>query len=68
MPNTMTMPSGRKPVEPEEARPAGGPHPSERSQRALDWLNFFVADVETGFAPFISVYLAANGWGRDRSG
>jgi hypothetical protein len=38
------------------------PKPSERSQRALDWLNFFIADVETGFGPFIVVYLAANGW------
>ena len=51
----------------EEAR-SGGPHPSERSQRALDWLNLFVADVETGFGPFISVYLASNGWGQGRSG
>jgi MFS family permease len=38
------------------------PKPSERSQRALDWLNFFIADVETGFGPFIVVYLAASGW------
>ena len=38
------------------------PHPSERSQRALDWLNFFVADAEVGFGPFISVYLSANDW------
>ena len=35
---------------------------SRRSQRALDWLNFFVADVQTGFGPFIAVYLAAQEW------
>ena len=36
--------------------------PSARSQRGLDWLNFFIADVETAFGPFISVYLAQHGW------
>jgi MFS family permease len=35
---------------------------SRRSQRALDWLNFFVADVQTGFGPFVAVYLAAQEW------
>ena len=35
---------------------------SKRSQRALDWLNFFVADVQTGFGPFVAVYLAAQEW------
>ncbi len=28
----------------------------------LDGLNFFVADMLTGFGPFVTVYLAANGW------
>lgn len=41
---------------------ASRPYPSEQSQSGLDWLNFFLADVETGFGPFIVVYLAANGW------
>lgn len=36
--------------------------PSERSQRGLDWLSFFVADVQTGFGPFVSVYLARQHW------
>ncbi len=45
-----------------DTKPDRDPAPSERSQRALDWLNFFIADVETGFGPFIVVYLAANGW------
>ena len=33
-----------------------------RSQRGLDWLNFFVADMQTGFGPFVAVYLAAHAW------
>ena len=33
-----------------------------RSLRALDWLNFFIADFQTGFGPFIAVYLTSVGW------
>jgi MFS family permease len=33
-----------------------------QSLRGLDWLNFFVADFQTGFGPFISVYLTGVGW------
>ncbi|MBN3814123.1 MFS transporter [Paraburkholderia sp. Ac-20347] len=36
--------------------------PSLRSVRALDWLNFFVANVQTGFGPFIASYLASHKW------
>lgn len=35
---------------------------SARSLRGLDWLNFFVANVQTGFGPFIAVYLTTNAW------
>lgn len=35
---------------------------AQRSQVGLDWLNFFVSDVQTGFGPFIAVYLALGGW------
>ena len=42
--------------------PETEPAPSAQSQRALDWLNFFVADAQTGFGPFLAVYLAAAGW------
>jgi MFS family permease len=38
------------------------PAASARSQRGLDWLAFFLADVQTGFGPFISVYLTAQHW------
>jgi MFS family permease len=35
---------------------------SLRSLRALDWVNFFVANVQTGFGPFIASYLASHKW------
>jgi MFS family permease len=40
----------------------GPPHPSPASQRGLDWFIFFVADVQTGFGPFIAVYLTSQKW------
>ena len=36
--------------------------PARRSLYGLDWLNFFIADVQTAFGPFVAVYLASNGW------
>jgi len=39
-----------------------GQIPSGRSLRGLDWFIFFVADVQTGFGPFIWVYLTAQAW------
>jgi len=33
-----------------------------RSHRALDFVNFFVADVQTGFGPFVAVYLTVHKW------
>jgi predicted MFS family arabinose efflux permease len=47
------------------ATPANGEAPaapSRRSLRGLDWFVFFVADVQTGFGPFVSVYLTAQRW------
>ena len=35
---------------------------TSRSLRALDWLNFFLANVQTGFGPFIASYLTSNKW------
>lgn len=44
-------------------RPTGGsPVPSLESRRALDWFVFFLADVQTGFGAFVSVYLTAQKW------
>jgi MFS family permease len=33
-----------------------------RGLPGLDWLNFFVADFQTAFGPFVSVYLTNVGW------
>jgi predicted MFS family arabinose efflux permease len=38
------------------------PTPSRRSLRGLDWFIFFLADVQTGFGPFIAVYLTTQKW------
>src|SRR4051794_35723747 len=35
---------------------------SSRSRRSLDWFVFFVADVQTGFGPFVAVYLTSQKW------
>ncbi len=35
---------------------------SPKSRRGLDWFVFFVADVQTGFGPFVAVYLTAQKW------
>jgi MFS family permease len=41
---------------------------SKRSLRALDCVAFFVADVQTGFGPFIAVFLTANIWTQGQIG
>lgn len=46
---------------PELPAPPRGPA-SKQSLRGLDWLNFFIADVQTGFGPFIAVYLTTHAW------
>jgi len=38
------------------------PSPSLTSRRALDWFVFFLADVQTGFGAFVSVYLTTEKW------
>ena len=38
------------------------PAPSQQSLRGLDWFIFFLADVQTGFGPFIAVYLTTQKW------
>ena len=47
------------PPQPSASEP---PHPSARSQRGLDWFIFFLADIQTGFGPFIAVYLTSQKW------
>jgi MFS family permease len=36
--------------------------PSRASLRGLDWFTFFLADIQTGFGPFVAVYLTAQAW------
>ena len=42
--------------------------PSVRTLHGLDWLNFFLADVQTGVGPFLAIYLAGYGWNEQRVG
>lgn len=42
--------------------PATKASPSPNSIRPLEWLNFLVADVQTGVGPFLAAYLAASHW------
>lgn len=42
--------------------------PSARSLRGLDWLNFLLADVQSGVGPFLAIYLAGYGWNEQRVG
>lgn len=34
----------------------------DRREQGLDWLNFFVANLQTAFGPFIAVYLTGEHW------
>jgi MFS family permease len=36
--------------------------PARESLGGLDWLNFFIANIQTGFGPFIAVYLTVEKW------
>src|ERR1700683_3874784 len=42
--------------------------PSARTLAGLDWLNFFLADVQTGVGPFLAIYLAGYKWNEERVG
>src|SRR3954471_20012253 len=54
--------AGKGNVVPLPPVPGGRPKPSRESQRGLDWFIFFLADVQTGFGPFIAVYLTTQKW------
>jgi len=43
---------------PANPQPAGSP----AAGRGLDWFNLFVANIQTGFGPFIAVYLISQSW------
>jgi MFS family permease len=50
------------PLVPDWRPPGSSPKPSHQSQRGLDWFIFFLADVQTGFGPFVAVYLTTQKW------
>lgn len=39
-----------------------------KSRRGLDWMNFFLADVQTGFGASLAFYLAELGWAKSQVG
>jgi MFS family permease len=41
---------------------------SKQSRHSLDWLNFFLADIQTGFGAFVAFYLADLGWDKGQVG
>src|ERR1700734_18273 len=42
--------------------------PSAPTLRGLDWLNFFLADVQTGVGPFLAIFLAGYKWNEESVG
>jgi predicted MFS family arabinose efflux permease len=42
--------------------------PSRRTLLGLDWLNFLLADVQTGVGPFLAIYLAGYKWNEESVG
>lgn len=42
--------------------------PSDTSLGGLDWLNFFLAGMQSGFGPFVAVLLAVGGWNQENIG
>src|SRR6195952_306685 len=50
------------PPPPDPGLRRSSPLPSRESLRGLDWFIFFLADVQTGFGPFIAVYLTTQKW------
>jgi MFS family permease len=41
---------------------------SRQSRQGLDWMNFFLADVQTAFGAFVAFYLAELGWSKGQVG
>ena len=50
------------------SKEGGTKTPSARTLRGLDWLNFFLADVQTGVGPFLAIYLAGYRWNEESVG
>ncbi|MDQ2839925.1 MAG: MFS transporter [Acidobacteriota bacterium] len=55
-------------IEAESAATETGFHPPQRALRALDWLNFWLADIQTGVGPFLAAALTTKGWNPEQIG
>lgn len=62
--NHSTSPAQAQRAEPRDQ----GLRASRRSLLGLDWLNFFLADVQTGLGPFLAIYLATCHWNPQQVG
>jgi MFS family permease len=51
-----------RPPQPPPLPPKPSSSPSRQSLRGLDGFIFFLADVQTGFGPFVAVYLTTQKW------
>ena len=48
--------------QPSTLPPSGVSRTNASAGRGLDWFNLFVANIQTGFGPFIAVYLSGQSW------
>jgi hypothetical protein len=55
----MASPSARE-RNPDASKEEDAKTPSARTLRGLDWLNFFLADVQTGIGPFLARKIAVS--------
>ena len=66
-----SVPARRGAGRPEPAGAGATVRPSSLSKgslQGLDWLNFFLADVQSGVGPFLAIYLAGSGWNEQTIG
>src|SRR5207245_7718731 len=45
-----------------QTAPATRDAAARANARGLDWFTFFLADIQTGFGPFVAIYLTAHAW------
>ena len=50
------------PAAAQQTAPATRDAVARASARGLDWFTFFLADIQTGFGPFVAIYLTAHAW------
>ena len=41
---------------------------SRQSRYGLDWTNFFISDMQTGFGSLVAFYLSQLGWSHEATG